>query len=233
MAIRWRRTLRRYHIWLAWVVGVPLLIWTVSGVAMALLPIKTVRGEHLVGEPPVLALLTQPVPPPIGPRPVASLILEQRAGGAKWVIKYADGAARLADPATGRLLPPLTAADAAAAVRARYTGTSPIVAIDRTSADKPPLELRRPVESWRVSLADGTRFYVNAATGEIVTRRTSLWRFYDLMWGLHILDLDTREDVNNWWLLGFGAVSVLATIMALVLLPLTVWRKRRSTGDRA
>jgi len=183
MAIRWRHRLRKYHIWLAWVVGVPLLIWTVSGLAMALLPIDTVRGEHLVGEPPVLSLATPPVPPQIGPRPVASLTLEQRAGGARWVIKYADGAARLADPATGRLLPPLTAADAAAAVRARYTGSSKIVTVDRTSADKPPLELRRPIETWRVSLADGTRFYVNAASGEIVTRRTSLWRFYDLMWG--------------------------------------------------
>lgn len=225
-----RLILRRIHIWLAWVVGVPLLIWTASGLAMALLPIDTVRGKHLVGDPPALALSKPPVPPQIGPRSVVSLSLEPRADGAKWVIKYADGAARLADPATGALLPPLTAADAGAAVRARYTGTSAVVAIDRTSADKPPLELRRSVESWRVSLADGTRLYVDAATGEIVTRRTSLWRFYDLMWGLHILDLDTRENVNNWWLVGFGAVSVLATILALVLLPMTVWRKRRASG---
>ena len=36
---------------------------------------------------------------------------------------------------------------------------------------------------------DGTHFYVDAGSGEIVARRTRWWRFYDFMWGLHIMDL--------------------------------------------
>ena len=27
-----RRQLRRWHIWLGWIVGIPFLVWTVSGV---------------------------------------------------------------------------------------------------------------------------------------------------------------------------------------------------------
>lgn len=222
-----RHWLRRVHIWLGWLVGVPLLLWTVSGLFMAAVPIETIRAEHMVSEAPILSVASPLVPPSIGPRPVASLTLEQRADGPKWLIRYADGGARLADPATGRLLPPLTAEDAARVVEARYTGTARVRAIDKTSAEDPPLDLRRPIESWRVSFDDGTRFYVGAATGEILARRTDLWRVYDFLWGLHILDLETREDFNHGWLIAFAALSLVSILMALILLPMSVWKKRR------
>jgi hypothetical protein len=221
-----RQPLRRFHIWLGWLVGVPLLIWTASGLFMAAQPIERVRGEHLVREAPRLSLSAPPVPPAIGPRPVKSLTLEQQPGGARWLIRYADGGARRADPATGGLLPPLSAIEAAAIVRGRYKGDSDIVAIDRTSAEAPPLDLRREADTYRVAFRDGARFYVDAATGEILARRTGLWRVYDFMWGLHIMDLQTREDINNLWLVVFGLLAVLSILMALVLLPISVWKRR-------
>jgi hypothetical protein len=221
-----RRKLRRYHIWLGWIVGLPMLAWTVSGLVMVARPIEEVRGEALLGDAPPLAAI-RPVPPRIGPRPVASLLLEQRGDGPKWLIRYVDGGARLADPATGRLLPFLSAADAARAVQARYAGKARISAVDRISAERPPIDLRRKIEAWRVTMSDGTRFYVNAATGEIVARRTRWWRFYDWMWGLHIMDLETREDTHNPLIIGLGAVTLVTTLMALVLLPMTLRRRRR------
>jgi hypothetical protein len=193
---------------------------------MASQPIGAVRGEHLLDEAPPLVLAAPPVPPVVGPRPVASLTLVPVGKEARWVVRYRDGGARLADPATGRLLPPLTAAAAAAILRARYRGEAAIAAVERTKADAPPVELRRPIESWRVVMDNGEHFYIDAATGEIVARRTARWRLYDFFWGLHIMDLDAREDINNGWLLGLGAVSLAAILMALILLPMTVRRRR-------
>jgi uncharacterized iron-regulated membrane protein len=224
---RARLSLRKYHIWLGWIIGLPLLAWTVSGLVMVARPIEHVRGENLIGEPPRLATGTRPVPPPIGPRPVTSLKLEQRHDGPKWVVSYADGGSRLADGLTGRLLPPLTAADARSLVEARYTGDARIKAVDRTTADNPPLELRRKIDAWRVTMDDDSRFYVNAATGEIAARRTSWWRIYDFMWGLHIMDLKTREDTSNPLVIGFGIVALLTTLMAIILLPMTIRRRGR------
>ena len=221
-----RQSLRRYHIWLGWIVGLPFLAWTLSGLVMVAKPIEEVRGEGLIGEAPALPFGTRPVPPQIGPRPVTSLKLEQRREGPRWVIGYSDGGSRLADAATGRLLPPLTAADARAAIETRYTGKAKIRAVDRTSASDPPLDLRRKIDAWRVTMDDGTRFYVNAATGEIAARRTRWWRIYDFMWGLHIMDLKTREDTSNPLVIGFGIVALVTTIMALVLLPMTTRRRR-------
>lgn len=219
--MRTRNLLRRWHIWLGWIVGVPMLLWTASGLFMAAAPIETVRGEHLVGEPPVLSVPAPPVAPAIGPRPVTSLSLEPRPGGARWIVKYKDGGARLADPATGRLLPPLTAADARAIVEDRYVGTARVAAVDRTAAASPPIDLRRDIDTWRVTFDDGTRIYVDARTGEILARRTRLWRVYDFMWGLHILDPGGRTDFNHGWLIGFAFVSLLSVLMAILLLPMT------------
>lgn len=222
-----RLLLRRVHIWLGWIVGIPLLIWTVTGLVMVAYPIETVRGEDLLSPPRPVAAGAAPVVPPTGPRLVTSLTLEQRAGGARWLIRFADGRASLADPATGRLLPPLSAQEAVAEVRLRYRGEASLAGVDRTSAADPPIDLRRPIDAWRVTMSDGTRFYVNADTGEIAARRTALWRFYDFMWGLHIMDLGTRENINNPWVRIFSVLGVVSVIIGLVLLPLITWRRRR------
>ena len=226
-SVKTRQRLRRYHIWLGWIVGLPILFWTLSGLIMVARPIEEVRGEHLIRAAPPLSLARPPVPPRIGPRPVASLTLEQQHDGPVWLIRYADGGTRRADSATGRLLPPLNAADAARIVTARYTGKARIAAVDRTPADKPPLEFRRKVEAWRVTMSDDTRFYLNAATGEIVARRTPFWRFYDFMWGIHIMDPVGREDMHNPWVIGFGLVAIVTTLLAIVMLPMTIARRRR------
>jgi uncharacterized iron-regulated membrane protein len=222
-----RQRLRRWHIWLGWIVALPFLAWTLSGLVMVARPIETVRGEGLIAEAPPLPAGFAPVPPAIGPRPLASLRLESRADGPKWLLKYADGGTRLADGGSGRLLPALGAADAAKIVEARYTGKARIAAVDRTPAQAPPLDLRRKVDAWRVTMSDGTRIYLDSATGEILARRTRWWRFYDLMWGIHIMDLETREDAHNPLLIGFGIVALLTTLLALAMLPLTLKRRRR------
>src|SRR4051812_5031153 len=92
-----RQRLRRWHIWLGWIVGLPFLAWTVSGLVMVARPIETVRGEGLIAEAPALPAGFAPVPPAIGPRPVASLRLEAGPDGPRWLLEYTDGATRLAD----------------------------------------------------------------------------------------------------------------------------------------
>jgi hypothetical protein len=220
-----RQRLRRWHIWLGWLIGLPFLAWTVSGLVMVVRPIEVVRGTGLLAEAPALPAGFAPAAPAIGPRPVASLKLEPRPDGPQWVVRYADGRVRLADARTGRLLPGIAAADAARIVAARYAGAARIAAVDRIPADAPPIDLRRKVEAWRVTMSDGTRFYLDSATGEILATRTRWWRFYDLMWGIHIMDLKTREDAHNPLLIGFGLAALATILLALALLPLTLKRR--------
>ncbi|MEO7601680.1 MAG: PepSY domain-containing protein [Sphingomicrobium sp.] len=222
-----RSRLRRWHIWLGWIVGIPFLVWTVSGLLMVWKPIEEVRGNHLMAEPRPMRMVGVLVPPALGGVALQSLRMEQRAAGSRWVITLPDGTTRLASPETGILLPPLSAADAAREVMARYSGSAKIRSVRRTSADDPPLDLRRPIAAWQVVMDDGTQFYVDASSGEVVARRTAWWRIYDFMWGLHIMDPAGREDAHNPWVIGFGLVTLVTTLLALIMLPMTIRRRKQ------
>jgi hypothetical protein len=223
-----RSRLRRWHVWLGWLVGLPMLFWTVSGLVMVAKPIEEVRGTDLIAPPNPIHVANPLIAPQVAGRPVLAITLEQRAGGPRWEIDFADGGSRLADPATGRLLPQLGAADAAREVMARYTGTARVVETSRVDADAPPLELRRAMDGWRVRMSDDTHFYVNGGSGEIVARRTAWWRIYDFMWGLHIMDLQGREETNNPWIVTFAALSLGMVLLALTLLPMTIRRNGKN-----
>ena len=224
-----RRTLRRYHVWLGWLIGIPMLFWTVSGLVMVAKPIEEVRGSNLLSDPAPVALAGPLVAPRIEGRTVQSLTLVPRAAGPRWVVKFSDGESRLADPVTGQLLPPLGPADAAREITSRYTGDAKVAETSRVAAGSPPIELRRAMNGWRVRMDDGTHFYVDGGSGEVIARRTSWWRFYDFMWGLHIMDLQGREETNNPWIVSFTVLALLTTIMAIVLLPMTIRRRSRRT----
>ena len=78
-------------------------------------------------------------------------------------------------------------------------------------------------------MSDGTHFYVDSGSGEVIARRTGWWRFYDFMWGLHIMDPGGREDTHNPFVIGFGLVALVTMLLAIILLPL-VTRRRRKGG---
>jgi hypothetical protein len=222
-----RSTLRRWHIWLGWLVGVPFLFWALSGLIMVWKPMEEVRGTDLLAAPaPVVLNAPAVLPSVIAGLPITRVSLEQRASGPRWVIELRGGPTRLADPVTGQLLPPPSAADAAAEVTARWRGDARVQSVARTSTDSPPLALRRPVATWQVSMSDGTQVFVVADSGAVLATRTGWWRFYDWMWGLHIMDLGGREDTHHPTLIAFAAISLVTVLLALVLLPLSIRRRR-------
>ena len=223
---------RRWHIWLAWVAALPILLWVISGLIMVARPIEEVRGAGLLRDPAPIRLEGPPVPPLVAGVQLTALSLEQRAAGPRWVIKLPDGKTRLADPATGLLLPPLSANDARQEVEARYAGEAKVQSVARTSADDPPMDLRRPIAAWQVTMDDGAHFYVDAASGQIVATRTRWWRFYDLMWGLHIMDPQTREDTHNPFVILFGIVALAMSVLGTILLPKALKRKRNGKKPR-
>ena len=231
--MKFRATLRRWHTWLGWLVGLPMLFWTVSGLIMVARPIEEVRGEGLLRDPAPIALTAPTVAPRVEGRAIASLALEPRAAGPVWVVRFEGKppASRRADPATGRLLAPLGAADAVREVGARYTGKAKVESVTRVDPRIDLTELRRPLDGWRVRMDDGTHFFVDRGSGEIVAGRTRFWRLYDWMWGLHIMDLQGRSDTHNPWVISFSLIAVVMVILALVLLPAATFPGSRVKRD--
>jgi hypothetical protein len=192
-----RRPLYRLYIWLGWAVAIPLLLWTFTGLWMVSRPIEEVRGEHLRSTPVPLAYKGWAHWPETGGKTLKSLTVESRPGGPVWVVSFTTGEARRADLLTGRLLPPVSGREAALLARAVYLARSPVAEVTRTPKTRPPLDLRRPRPAWAVRFADDTKVYVDADTGAVLALRTTQWRLFDLMWGLHILDPGGRETIQR------------------------------------
>ena len=84
--------------------------------------------------------------------------------------------------------------------------------------------------------AERTSFYVAPDTGEVVSRRSNVWRFYDFFWRLHILDLKNGKDFNNPLLIGLTALTLPMVLTGFVLLWIRLakdWRVTRARRRRA
>lgn len=224
---RWMLRFARWHIWLGWLVGVPLIIWTLSGVVMVARPIEEVRGDHLRIERPALRLAAVPAPPfrpgdPASMHPVELRTTVQR-GTPVTRATYADGHVERYTVG-GNRLPPLTERDARLTVAEAIRGGDKVASVRFFGADAPPLDFRRPEAVWQIALEDGAHVYVGRDSGEIAAVRTRWWRVFDFMWGLHIMDLQTREDTHNPFVIGFGILALLGALLGTVLL----FRRRKA-----
>jgi uncharacterized iron-regulated membrane protein len=104
------RTLAQWHVWLGWLVGVPIVMWLATGLLMVSRPIEEVRGEHLRREVP-------PAPLVLSGSALAeydALLAENDQDLIQWVLgqsappaRFAALIAQIAAHARGRLLPGL------------------------------------------------------------------------------------------------------------------------------
>jgi hypothetical protein len=232
---RLHRIAAKTHKWLAIIVGIQLLLWFSSGALMSFLPIAQVRGEHLVdrtADAPLIADFAAVAPAKVAQAagvPVTSLTYRMLLGRPVVEIATAKGT-RLADTATGAMLPPLTPAQAEAVARAAWRGGGrPNARVERVERASP--EYRGALPAWRVAFADSdaTNVFVASGSGQISAVRTRNWRLYDFFWGLHIMDWKNHADFNTPWLVAF-ALGGLALWLAGAVLLWMRWPVRRRRG---
>lgn len=217
------RTLARWHIWIGWLVGAPLLMWTLSGLVMVARPIEEVRGNHLRREAQAPKGLPQGVrleAPFLAPgQPgVRTFRVAVDHGMAVATVTYADDSVARFDAVTGSRLPAPDEATIRRIVAEGIVGGERIVTTRRFAAAQAPLDWRRPEPVWQVALADGTHVYVDPDTGEIEAVRTRWWRAFDFMWGLHIMDLQEREDTHHPILIVFTALALAGVMLGCILM---------------
>lgn len=218
------RNLARWHIWLGWLVGVPIAVWLASGLFMTLRPIEEVRGEHLRIAAPARPLVLAGSALASREARLKEMRVVMQQGRAVAILTGLDGSVRRVDFASGAAIAPLDAAGARALVAQQLRGGDAAVRVTLFAADQTPFDFRRPLAVWQVVLADGTHAYVGRDTGEIEAVRTRWWRWFDFAWGLHIMDLSAREDTSHPVLIGFAALSLAGALIGCVLM----FRRRKA-----
>lgn len=227
------RLSRTIHKWLGLAVGIQALAWIVSGFYMVVVDIDFIHGDTLVRN-------LETAPPRAGSWYPLAGVRERYAGIERIRIKglpglehplyevRAAGGIFLLDAATGVTISPLRRAQVEALASHYYSGRAPLAETELLERNPPPEIQSRPLPLWRVRFGDwhDTTFYIHPDSGELVTRRHRLWRWFDALWMLHIMDYETRTDANN-GLLRFATVAGLVFAGSGLWLLWFSFRRRR------
>lgn len=231
--------LRRWHKWLGLILGVQLLLWCITGFYMVVVDLDFIHGDPLVRN------TTVPLPSgvalvPLDPlvqrhAPVSGIRLKALPDrdAAIYELETRQGLVRI-DAHSGRPLAPLKDEEVRRLAHRYYAGGGSVKHVQLLTG-RPPVEARgRQTPLWRVDFDDWleTSFYIDPATGALVTRRHRFWRLFDAMWMLHIMDYGyDRDDMNNTLLRVISIAGIASGITGLWLLFYSFRRQRPSRPE--
>ena len=228
---------RTAHKWIALLVGLQVVIWTLSGLYMTAVHIDIIHGDHFVRTPEARPIplqgLIEPASLPARFPGLRSMRLERWLDRPVYIVERASGSVLL-DARTGEQLSPVGEAAVRAVARDRFRGDAAIAEVQLLRELPIEVQTREP-PLWRVEFAGWNKptFYISPDTGELVTRRHELWRVFDFLWSLHIMDYVKRTDVNNPLLRVATASAAVMAISGAWLLVYSFPRRRRRNAAAA
>lgn len=225
------------HKWLALLMAIQILFWFVSGLFFAVFPIERVRSEHAIA-----AQTPSPLDLNAAAAGLARLSAANVAPGEKVELRTllghpvallsgGSGRPRLYDLASGRLASPIPMTTAVLIAESDHAGTARAARVAQVTENSP--EYRGALPAWRVDFDDGAgrSLYVAADTGAVAARRSTLWRVYDFLWSLHIMDFKNHEDFNTPLLIAATALALIMIVTGVILFPsrlgYNAWKRRR------
>lgn len=232
---------RKFHRDISVIIGIQLALWVISGIYFAWTDLDEIHGDHLRApmEPLVLgpgwmgpadALRAAGVPDTVGSVDVVPIL-----GETFYRAKFSTGVEPrtvLVGTATGEVRPAVTEEEARAIAQESFLHRAGIEGVVRLEPGQvgPHHEYREgSLPAWRVSFdhGSGTRVYVSAADGQVVTHRNHGWRVFDFLWMLHTMDYLGRDDINNPVLRVLAALALVTVVSGFVLWFQTRPRRRR------
>ncbi len=210
-----RNIVRNTHKYLSFFISVQLFLWTVSGIYFAFNKIELVRGEQY--------RLTESFPINFNEVNFSRSDVQQveainRLGEIIFVVSSTMGVEYL--DAFGSPVNKLNKDEVFEIVSASST-LMPIDLEEITESSKGSEFRGRDLPLFKVtSLNDKDKkinLYLNVFSGEITAVRSLQWRIWDLMWGFHIMDWQTRDKINNIFLKIFSILALVSSISGIML----------------
>jgi len=192
-------TVRKIHRYLSIFIAIQLLLWTISGIYFAYNKIEMVRGEQyrlpLETEYRIFKRLGQE-------------IIEKNENGLKTYLTYPDNLP------VNNLLP-----NEAINIAKEKTSLNPTeVSLIETAERGAEFRGRRlPIYKVSTDTKDGINIYIDPITGDVAAIRSDSWRAWDLLWALHIMDYQDRDNINNFLLKIFSILALVSSISGVIL----------------
>ena len=210
-----RNIVRNTHKYLSFFISVQLFLWTVSGIYFAFNKIELVRGEQY--------RLTESFPINFNEVKFSRSDVQQvkainRLGEIIFVVSGSKSTEYL--DSFGAPVNKLNKSEVFEIVSSSST-LKPIDLEEITEFSKGSEFRGRNLPLYKVtSLNDKDKkinLYLNVFSGEITAVRSIQWRIWDLMWGFHIMDWQTRDKINNIFLQIFSILALVSSISGIML----------------
>ena len=210
-----RNIVRNTHKYLSFFISLQLFLWTISGIYFAFNKIELVRGEQY--------RLTESFPVNFNEvnfsrSDVYQIKAIKRLDEIIFVINASKGTEYL--NALGTPVSKLSKSEVFEIVSS--SSTLEPIDLEEISESSKGSEFRgRALPLYKVtSLNDKDKkinLYLNVFSGEITAVRSLQWRIWDLMWGFHIMDWQTRDKINNIFLQIFSILALVSSISGIML----------------
>ena len=210
-----RNIVRNTHKYLSFFISLQLFLWTISGIYFAFNKIELVRGEQY--------RLTESFPINFDEIKFSRSDVQQvkainRLGEIIFVVSGSNGIEYL--DASGTRISKLNKNEVFEIVSSS-SSLKPIDLEEITESSKGSEFRGRDLPLYKVtSLNDKDKkinLYLNVFSGEITAVRSLQWRIWDLMWGFHIMDWQTRDKINNIFLKIFSILALVSSISGIML----------------
>lgn len=230
----YKHYIRKIHRYLGIVIGIQFLFWTVGGLYFSWTKIEEIRSEHIRTEPAPVELPPGVLSPNVEPRrslppqatfDAAKLRIIDIFGEPHYSLPYRsdDNASLLVvSLRDGTRRQPIDEIAAIETAKRALTVDLPLENVEFLepgSVSKHHEYRGRPLPAYAVNFAGSDQFtvYVSVNDWQVQTVRSNKWRAFDLLWMLHTLDLDGRDNINNYLLRAFSIFGVLTILSGFLL----------------
>ena len=206
---------RNIHKYLSFLISIQLLLWTVSGIYFAFNKIENVRGEQYREESNFnvdFSKLNFEIDGAqnirVTDRMDQQILVVDGIYGREYLDFYGKDVEQLN-------------AEEAKTLSAKHTSLIP-ESVELVTENIVGSEFRgRALPIYRVKsvndVGEGINVYLNVYTGEVEAVRSVQWQIWDLMWGFHIMDWETRDDIDNLLLKIFSILALISSITGVLL----------------
>lgn len=215
--------LRKTHKWLALIAGVQVLLWSISGLYMTVVDLDIIHGDHLVKEQRTELIDSAKIVPIVKPiieqlAPIRSISLKTYFEQSVYEIR-SNKKITIVDALTGEIKEKLTAKVMEQQANKIYAGDANISSIELLAAYPGEIGGRKqPV--WQVQYNDWSQatLYFHPQSGRLISKRTDLWRTFDFLWLLHIMEYKGVGGVTGIFFRVFSIISILMAAFGAWLL---------------
>lgn len=221
--------IRKTHRYLGLFIGIQFMLWVLGGLYFSWTNIDKIHGDHLVNFPNTNISLTDSLLSPneailkagLHPEKVKSLNLTRVLGQMVYQVET-ESSIILINAQTGSIRPPLSQSEAADFAKKIFKPKSEISAIEYITKDniEDHYQYRGgALPAWAVSFKHPSNsvVYISSEKGSFEKIRNKQWRLYDFLWMVHIMDYQTRDNLNNWLLRGFSILGLTTVLSGFTL----------------